>query len=185
MTRNWNRFLAGSLLSLVPSIALAAPLTAADFPERPDYVSIRAESIEVPVRKGSSTALVARALQNHLVLNQTGTGTYLGITLLTDTLIGEYDPYPIPCGSYGGHLLSAPRPTPGSPVIQQYYWTDNPTAPASGRTCLYEVEVYDIGGSCAAHVSSSHYNGANCPFNMLMSWIDTATCEVQIVWDHQ
>ncbi|GHG76225.1 hypothetical protein [Comamonas sp. JC664] len=184
MTKHWNRFLAGSMLSLFPASALAAPLTAADFPERPDYVSIRAESIEVPARKSSSTALVTRALQNHLVLNQTGTGTYLGITLLTDTLIGEYGPYPVRNDTYGGHLLSAPLPTPGSPVIQQYYWTDNPTAPAAGRTCLYEVEVYDIGGSCAAHVSSSPYNGANCPFNMSMSYIDTTTCEIQVVWDH-
>ncbi|AKQ65878.1 hypothetical protein A176_002790 [Myxococcus hansupus] len=189
MTRNVKRFLAGSLLSLTPAIAFAAPQTAADFPnllgERTEYVSLRAESVEVPVRKGTSTNLVARALQDHLVLNQTGATTYLGISILSDTLVGVYNPYPLPTGNYGGHRVSAPAPTPGAPVINQYYWTDNQAAPASGRTCLYEVAVSDVGGSCSAQVAFLSYNGAICTFDAGLSWINLTSCEAQIVWGHQ
>ncbi|AKQ65877.1 hypothetical protein A176_002789 [Myxococcus hansupus] len=189
MTRNVKRFLAGSLLSFVPSFALASPLTAADFPnllsERTDYVSLRVESVDVPVRKGPSTALVMRALQDHYVFNQTGATTYLGILILDDTFDTMHLPYPLPTGNYGGYRVSAPPPAPGTPVIQQYYWTDNPSAPASGRTCLYEVAVSNVGGTCSAQVAFLSYNGAFCTLDAAQSWIHPTTCEALIVWGHQ
>ncbi len=189
MTRNVKRFLAGSLLSLTPAIAFAAPVTEADFPnrlsERADYVSLRAAPVDVPVLKDAPTASIAPALQDHLVINQTGVTTYLGIQFLTGSLVGVYNPYPLPTATVGGFRVSAPAPTPAAPVIQQYYWTVDQANPGTTKTCLYEVHVTDVGGSCGAQVYFAPLNGATCGLDTVNSFINPTTCATQIVFGIQ
>ncbi|WP_426756679.1 hypothetical protein [Myxococcus sp. Y35] len=182
MTRNVKRFLAGSLLSLTPSLALAGQVE--QYPDflsgRDEYVSLRAESaVQVPVRKGPSVESVAPALEDLLVYNQTGVDIYLGIQVLTGTLNGVYNPYPVPHANYGGFQVSAPAPTPL--IAQEYYWTVDTANPAGAKTCVWRVEVSDVGGSCSAQVFYGTYGGAVCTLDGAQSFIDPTTCYTQIV----
>lgn len=185
MTRNVTRFLAASLLSLVPSIALAGSVEYG-FPDylstRGEYVSLNEEAFEVPVRKGPAVQSIGPAAEDFLVLNQTGVNTSLGLQIVTGTFVGVYNPYPIPTGNYGGFQISAPAPTPPpATVVQQYYWTVNPSNPAGSKTCVWRVEVTDVGGTCSAQVFSGTYGGASCTFDAVNSFIDPTTCYARII----
>ncbi|MCP3141930.1 hypothetical protein [Pyxidicoccus xibeiensis] len=182
MTRNVKRFLAVSLLSLTPSIAFAGQVEFG-FPDllsqRDEYVSLREEAVQVPVRRGPAVQSIGPALENLLVLNQTGLNISLGLQVLTGTLNGVFNPYPVPTANYGGFQVSAPAPAPL--IAQQYYWTVDPANPAGAKTCVWRVEVSDVGGSCAAQVFSGTYGGASCTVDAVNSFIDPTTCQTQIV----
>lgn len=102
MTRNTMRFLAGSLLSLAPLSALAGPVVDFRFPDllsqRDEYVSIReGAAIQLPSRReGTGGRSIGPALENLMVVNQTGVNISLGIQILTGSLNGVYNPYPVP-----------------------------------------------------------------------------------------
>ncbi|WNG19298.1 hypothetical protein [Cystobacter fuscus] len=183
MTRNVKRFLAASLLSLTPSIAFAGQVEAGLFldllSQRDEYVTLREEVVQVPVLRNAPVASVAPALENFLVLNQTGANISLGLQVLTGTLNGVFNPYPVPTATYGGFQVSAPAPTPL--VAQQYYWTVDPANPAGAKTCVWRVEVSDVGGSCSAQVFSGTYGGAVCTLDAVNSFIDPTTCQAQII----
>lgn len=183
MTRNTMRFLAGSLLSLTPLSALAGPVDFG-FPDllsqRDEYVSVREGGTQIPpLREGTGGRFIGPALENFFVVNQTGLSIYLGIGTLTGTLNGVYNPYPVPTAGVGGFQVSAPAPTVAAPVIQQYYWTVDPANPAGAKTCIWRVEVSDVGGSCAAVVYRASYGGAVCVLSF--PGIDPTTCELQLV----
>ena len=186
MTRNMRRFLTGSLLSLAPSIALAEQPAFQDadflFP-RNEYVSVKDGAIQIPVRKGSSMESVDPATQDFYVYNLTGATLALHIQSLTGAFIGIRTPYPVPPFSYGGFQISAPAPAPV--VVQQYFWTVDPVNPAGSKTCVWQVEVSDIGGSCAAQVFFGTYGGAICTVDGAQSFVDPTTCQTQIVTNMQ
>ena len=182
MTRNVKRFLAASLLSLTPAIALAGQ---ADFgfpdllTQRDEYVSLRAEGIQIPTLRGAPVASVGPALENLLVVNQTGLNISLGLQVLTGTLNGVFNPYPVPTANQGGFQVSAPTPAPL--IAQQYYWTVDPANPAGAKTCVWRVEVSDVAGACSAQVFFGTYGGAICTVDAAQSFINPTTCETQIV----
>ncbi|MFY2562966.1 hypothetical protein ACN469_35560 [Corallococcus terminator] len=182
MTRNVKRFLAGSLLSLMPSIALAGQVEHG-FPdllsERNEYVSLRPEGIPLPAREDAGGQSIGPALENLLVTNQTGVNIALGIQVLTGTLNGVFNPYPIPNLQLGGYQVSAPAPTVAAPVIQQYYWTVNAAAPATSKTCVWRVEITDVGGVCTGTVFFGTYGGATCTVDPL-SFINPTTCLAEV-----
>jgi hypothetical protein len=181
MTRNVKRFLAASLLSLTPSVALAGQIES--FPDflsvRSEYVSVREGAVEIPVLRDGPVANVGPALENLYVINQTGAPIYLGIQVLTGSLNGVFNPYPVPNANLGGFQVSAPSPTPM--VVQQYYWTNNQANPGAGKTCVWRVEVSDVGGSCQAQVFFGTYGGASCTVDAANSFINPTTCETQVV----
>ncbi|NPC84466.1 hypothetical protein HPC49_40420, partial [Pyxidicoccus fallax] len=84
MTRNVKRFLAVSLLSLAPSIALAEQNEFGDLDflsQRGEYVSLRSEgSVQIPALKGASQA-VGPAFEDFYVVNLTGVALAPGYTL--------------------------------------------------------------------------------------------------------
>ncbi|NVJ24426.1 hypothetical protein HUW62_24670 [Myxococcus sp. AM011] len=184
MTRNVKRFLAGSLLSLIPSIALAGQVEHG-FPdllaERTEYVSLRPEGVQVPVREGAGGNSVAAANEDLLVFNNTGLTLSLGIQVLTGTLNGVYNPYPCPpaLGSLCGYQVAAPAPAPT--VTQQYYWTSNAANPGAGKTCIWQAVVTDTAGSCTAQVFFGTIGGAICTLDAVNSFINPTTCYAQIV----
>ncbi|WP_163868750.1 hypothetical protein [Myxococcus eversor] len=182
MTRNVKRFLAGSLLSLIPSIAVAGQVEHG-FPdllsERTEYVSLRSEGFQLPAREDGGGQSIGPALEDLLVLNQTGVNISLGIQVLTGTLNGVYNPYPIPTATVGGFQVSAPAPTVAAPVIQQYYWTVNAAAPATSKTCVWRVEITDVGGVCTGTVFFGTYGGALCTVDP-SSFINPTTCAASV-----
>ncbi|GMU03644.1 hypothetical protein KH5H1_77670 [Corallococcus caeni] len=182
MTRNVKRFLAASLLSLAPSIAFAGQVELG-FPDflsqRDEYVSVREGAVQLPTKRESQVASVGPALEDLFVLNQTGLPISLGIQVLTGTLNGVFNPYPVPTASYGGFEVSAPTPAPL--IAQQYYWTVDPANPAAAKTCVWRVEVSDVGGSCQAQVFFGTYGGAICTVDAAQSFIDPVTCQTQVV----
>ncbi len=182
MTRNVKRFLAGSLLSLTPSIAFAGQVDFG-FPDflspRDEYVSVREGAVQIPTRRGPPVASISPALEDLFVINQTGSDISLGIQILTGNLIGVYNPYPIPTANFGGFRVDAPAPSPL--VVQQYYWTVDPSNPADSKTCVWRLEVSDVDGSCSAQVFYGTYGGASCTVDPDQSFIDPTTCETQIV----
>jgi hypothetical protein len=182
MTRNVKRFLAATLLSLVPSIALAGA-GEYEFPDylsqRDEFVSLREGAIQVPVRKGPSAESVGPALENLFVFNQTGLNISLGLQIVTGTFNGVFNPYPVPNANLGGFQVSAPTPSPT--VVQQYYWTVNPANPAGSKTCVWRLEVSAATGSCSAQVFFGTYGGAICTLDTVNSFIDPTTCQTQIV----
>ncbi|MCY1021302.1 hypothetical protein [Pyxidicoccus sp. MSG2] len=186
MTRNVKRFLAVSLLALTPSIALAGQVEYG-FPdllsERGEYVSLREEGVQLPVLRGAPGQSIGPALENLFVQNQTLSTLYLGLQTVTGTFNGVFTPYPCPPGSLCGFQVSAPAPAPL--IAQQYYWTANPANPAVGPTCVWRVEVSDVGGSCAATVFFGTYGGAVCTVDAARSFIDPVTCQTQIVTNFQ
>lgn len=182
MTRNVKRFLAASLLSLTPSIALAGQVESG-FPDllsqREEYVSLRAEAVQVPTRRGPAVESIGPAVEDFFVLNQTGLNIFLGLQVVTGTLNGVYNPYPVPTANYGGFQISAPAPAPM--FAQQYYWTVNSANPAGSKTCVWRVEVSDVGGTCSAQVFFGTYGGAVCTLDAAQSFIDPNTCQTQVV----
>ncbi|MFP2909223.1 hypothetical protein ACLESD_30120 [Pyxidicoccus sp. 3LFB2] len=182
MTRNVKRFLAVSLLSLTPSIALAGQVDYG-FPDvlsqRGDYVSLREVAVQVPTLKGPAAQSVAPAIEDFFVLNQTGVSVSLGLQVLTGTLNGIWGTNPVPTGTYGGFQVSAPAPAPT--FSQQYYYTVNPANPAGSKTCVWRVDVSDVAGSCSAQVFYGTYGGAICTLDAAQSFIDPVTCQAQIV----
>jgi hypothetical protein len=182
MTRNVKRFLAVSLLSLTPSIALAGQVELG-FPDllsqRDEYVSLRPEGIQIPALRGAPAQSIGPAIEDLLVINQTGLNISLGIQVLTGTLNGVYNPYPVPTANLGGFQVAAPAPAPL--IAQQYYWTVDPANPAGAKTCVWRVEVSDVGGSCAAQVFYGTYGGALCTVDAANSFIDPVTCQTQVV----
>ncbi|MFP2957847.1 hypothetical protein ACLEPN_08450 [Myxococcus sp. 1LA] len=176
----------GSLLSLAPSIALAeqTAFQEADFlSPRNEYVSVKDGAIQLPVRKGPSEASVDPASQDFYVYNLTGATLALHIQSLMGALIGIRTPYPVPPLSFGGFQISAPAPAPV--VVQQYFWTVDAANPAGSKTCVWRVEVSDIGGSCAAQVLFGTYGGAVCAVDSNLSFVDPTTCQTQIVTNMQ
>ena len=182
MTSNAKRFLAVSLLSLTPSIALAGQIDSG-FPDflstRDEYVSVREGAVQLPARKGESVQSIGPALENLFVLNQTGVNVSLGLQLVTGTFNGVFNPYPVPTASYGGFQVSAPAPAPL--IAQQYYWTVDPANPAGTKTCVWRVEVSDVAGTCTAQVFFGTYGGAVCTVDTVQSFIDPTTSQAQIV----
>ena len=182
MTRNVKRFLAASLLSLTPSIALAGQAEFG-FPDlltqRDEYVSLRGEGVQVPTRRGPPVASIGPALENLFVFNQTGLNISLGLQVVTGTFNGVFTPYPVPTATLGGFQVSAPAPAPL--IAQQYYWTVDPANPAGAKTCVWRVEVSDVAGVCSAQVFSGTYGGAVCTVDTVQSFIDPNTCQTQIV----
>lgn len=182
MTRNVKRFLAASLLSLTPSIALAGQVESG-FPdllsERDEYVSLRPEGIQIPARRGPAVQSIGPAVEDFFALNQTGLPISLGLQVVTGTLNGVYNPYPAPTGNYGGFQISAPAPAPL--FAQQYYWTVDPANPAGAKTCVWRVEVSDVGGVCSAQVFFGTYGGAICTVDTVNSAIDPNTCQALII----
>ncbi|RKH64750.1 hypothetical protein [Corallococcus aberystwythensis] len=180
MTRNVKRFLAASLLSLTPSMAFAGQVELG-FPDflsqRNEYVSVREGAIEIPVGKG--VASVGPAVEDLLVINQSGANISLGLQVLTGTLNGVYNPYPVPTANIGGFQVSAPTPAPS--FSQQYYWTVDPANPAGAKTCVWRVDVSDNAGVCSATVYFGTYGGALCTVDAAQSFIDPNTCQAQIV----
>ncbi|MFE8596324.1 hypothetical protein KYC5002_12745 [Archangium violaceum] len=183
MTRNVKRFLAASLLSLTPSIAFAGQVESGFFmdllSQRDEYVTLREVAVQIPVLRDAPAASIAPAVENLLVLNQTGANISLGLQVLTGTLNGVFNPYPVPTANIGGFQVSAPAPTPL--VAQQYYWTVDPANPAGAKTCVWRVEVSDVGGSCSAQVFFGTYGGAVCTVDAANSFINPTTCETQIL----
>ncbi|WNG59966.1 hypothetical protein F0U59_38535 [Archangium gephyra] len=183
MTRNVKRFLAASLLSLTPSIAVAGQVESGFFldllSQRDEYVTLREVAVQIPVLRDAPAASIAPALENLLVLNQTGANISLGLQVLTGTLNGVFNPYPVPTANIGGFQVSAPAPTPL--VAQQYYWTVDPANPAGAKTCVWRVEVSDVAGSCTAQVFFGTYGGAVCTVDAANSFINPTTCETQIL----
>lgn len=179
MTRNVKRFLAASLLSLAPSVALAGPADLG-FPDllsqRTEYVSVREGAVEIAQVERTS---VGPALENLLVSNQSGADISLGLQILSGTLNGVFNPYPIPTSNLGGFQVSAPAPRPT--FSQQYYWTQDPANPAAAKTCVWRVDVTDNAGSCTATVFFGTYGGAVCTVDAINSFINPTTCEAQIV----
>ncbi|MFP2962083.1 hypothetical protein ACLEPN_30955 [Myxococcus sp. 1LA] len=185
MTRNVKRFLAGSLLSLTPSIAFAGQIELG-YPdllsERGEYVSLSEGAVQIPVRKGPSVASVAPAIEDLFVLNQTGVNITRAVQILTGTIVGIWGTNPVTTGTYGGYQISAPAPTPAPPtLIQQYYYTVDPANPAGSKTCVWRVEVVDNAGACNAQVFFGTYGGAVCTVDAAQSFIDPVTCQTQIV----
>ncbi|MCP3097896.1 hypothetical protein LZ198_03290 [Myxococcus sp. K15C18031901] len=181
MTRNVKRFLAGSLLSLAPSIAFAGQ-TEFGFPDvlsqRGEYVTLRSEGIPLPVRNGEPVQSIGPATEDLLVLNQTGANVSLGIQILTGTLNGVYAPYPLTSGSYGGYQVAAPTP----PAVQQYYWTVDPANPGGVKTCIWRLEVVDAAGICSATAYQvASFGGATCTIDAALSYIDQVSCKTQLV----
>ncbi|KFA94198.1 hypothetical protein [Archangium violaceum] len=183
MTRNVKRFLAASLLSLTPSIAFAGQDESGFFldllSQRDEFVTLREVAVQIPVLRDAPAASIAPAVENLLVLNQTGADISLGLQVLTGTLNGVFNPYPVPTANIGGFQVSAPAPTPL--VAQQYYWTVDPANPAGAKTCVWRVEVSDVGGSCSAQVFFGTYGGAVCTVDAANSFINPTTCETQIL----
>lgn len=183
MTRNVKRFLAASVLSLTPSIAFAGQVESSFFMDllspRDEFVTLREGSVQIPVLRDAPAASIAPAVENLLVLNQTGANISLGLQVLTGTLNGVFNPYPVPTANIGGFQVSAPAPTPL--VAQQYYWTVDPANPAGAKTCVWRVEVSDVGGSCSAQVFYGTYGGAVCTVDTVNSFINPTTCETQII----
>ncbi|AFE05036.1 hypothetical protein COCOR_03146 [Corallococcus coralloides DSM 2259] len=180
MTRNVKRFLAASLLSLVPSVAFAGPadLGFPDFlSQRNEYVSVREGAFEVQQVKGGAS--IGPALENLLVSNQSGATISLGLQIITGTFNGVFTPYPLPTATLGGFQVSAPAPAPS--FSQQYYWTVDPANPAGAKTCVWRVDVADSAGSCTATVYYGTYGGAICTVDNANSFIDINTCQAQIV----
>lgn len=179
MTRNVKRFLAASLLSLAPSVAFAGPADLG-FPDlltqRNEYVSVREGAVEITQVKGAS---VGPAVENLLVSNQSGANISLGLQTLNGTFNGVFNPYPIPTSSVGGFQVSAPTPAPS--FSQQYYWTQDLANPATAKTCVWRVDIADVGGSCTATVFFGTYGGAICTVDALNSSINPTTCAAQIV----
>lgn len=178
MTRNVKRFLAASLLSLMPSVALAAQVEIPDFlSARSEYVSVGEESFQVPVRKGPRVDSIAPANEDLLNFNQTGAPAYLRIQIQTGTFNGIYNAVnPAPNLTWGGYQVGAPAPTPTAPVVQQYFWTLNPANPAGTKTCVWRLTVSTDGVSCSAQVSSGTYGGAICTLDTVNSFVDPTTC---------
>ncbi|WP_163869219.1 hypothetical protein [Myxococcus eversor] len=95
-------------------------------------------------------------------------------------------PYPpVPHFTFGGFQINSAAPFPGSPAIHQYYWTVDPFNPANAKTCLWQIEVSDVGGSCSAQVRFSTFGGAICTIDTTYSYIEPTTCEALIVTDMQ
>ncbi|QRK10068.1 hypothetical protein JQX13_08215 [Archangium violaceum] len=172
MTRNVKRFLAASLLSLTPSIAFAGQVESGflDFlSQRDEYVTVREGAVQVPALRNGPVASIAPALENFS----------LGLQVVTGTFNGVFNPYPVPTANYGGFQVDAPAPTPL--VAQEYYWTVDPANPAGAKTCVWRVEVSDVGGSCSAQVFYGTYGGAVCTLDEANSFINPTTCETQII----
>ncbi|GEL72561.1 hypothetical protein [Myxococcus virescens] len=186
MTRNVKRFLAGSLLSLTPSIAFAGQIEL-DFPDfltqRSEYVSVREGAVQLPVRKGPSVESIGPAVEDFFVSNQAGVDLTLGIQILTGTYNGTWNTHPVPPGTYGGFQVGAPAPAPT--VVQQYYYTVDPVNPAGSKTCVWRVEVTDNAGTCGAQVFFGTYGGALCTVDETQSSIDPVTCQTQVVTNMQ
>ncbi len=176
MTRNVKRFLAASLFSLAPSIALAGPAEAGDlgFPfQLHGYVSAREEGIQVPSRKGASE-FMGPAVQDYYNLNLYSSGIYQ-FYIGTDVPF-PYTPNPVLSNNWGGF-----RVMPSLPGAQTYYWTTNPAAPAVGPTCLWQVVYSFNNGVCQAVLNQATHGGAICTFDGAQSFVDSSTCSAQIV----
>jgi hypothetical protein len=137
------------------------------------------------VLRGAPGQSIGPALENLFVQNQTTSTLSLGLQTITGTFNGVFTPYPCPPGSLCGYQVSAPAPVAPNPVVQQYYWTVNPSAPATSKTCVWRVEVSDNAGSCAATVFFGTYGGAVCTVDAARSFIDPVTCQTQIVTNIQ
>ncbi|QSQ26708.1 hypothetical protein JY651_18025 [Pyxidicoccus parkwayensis] len=191
MTRNVKRFLAVSLLSLTPSIAFAGQddFGFSDFlTQRSEFVSVREGAIEIPALRGAPAESFGPALENLFVQNQTTSTLSLGLQTVTGTFNGVFNPYPCPPASLCGYQVAATSPgvPPTPPVVQQYYWTANPSNPAAGKTCVWRLEVsVDAANNCAATVFFGTYGGAVCTVDAARSFIDPATCQTQIVTNIQ
>jgi len=184
MTRNVKRFLAGLLLTLAPSSTLARQVefAAPALPSEGDeYVSVKEGVFQVPTRQGGPVATIGPAAESNYVLNQTGAYVYLGLGLITGGFGGMLLPYPVAQANHGGFLINSAAPFPGSPAIHQYFWTVDPFNPANAKTCFWQIEVSDVGGSCSAQVRFAAYGGATCTIDGALSFIYPSTCEAWIV----
>ena len=178
MTRNAKRFLAVSLLSLTPSIALAGQNEFGDFDflsQRSEYVSDRTEVFELAVLRDAPSQSVGPALQDFYVTNLSSVAFFPGYTL-TGT-VHQFPPNPLPPTTTGRFLISAPTP----PVTQSYYYTDTPANPAGGKTCAWQVVISVTNGLCTGQVFMTPYGTAACGFLGSQSTINPNTCQVQIV----
>lgn len=190
MTRNVKRFLALSLLSLTPSVALAAEQQAyGDFDilfQRSEYVSVsKVETFELPARRlDGGASLATTSDDNFYIGNWTGVNTFAGYSL-----VGSPSPLPpsplAPVASpningYFRMVLAAQTHS------QTYYYTTNPADPAgAAKTCRWQLNVtFDpITATCTGTVNQAAFGnrGAICGFYGSQSFIDPSTCYAQIV----
>jgi hypothetical protein len=178
MTRNAKRFLAVSLLSLTPSIALAEQYEFGDLDflsQRSEYVSDRTEVFEIPVLRDAPSQSVGPALQDFYVNNLSSLAYFAGY-ILTGT-VHQFPPSPLAPTTTGRFLISAPTP----PVTQSYYYTDTPTNPSAGKTCAWQVVISVTNGLCTGQVTTTRYGTAICGVVAGQSTINPNTCQTQIV----
>lgn len=184
MSRNVKRFLAVSLLSLTPSLALAGQHEFGDLDflsKRDEYVSIRQESVQLPVRSQDGAA-VGPAYQTFYIANWTGLNTYPGYSLTGSLLVAPPNPLPpvAPNGISGYFQLYAPTP----PVTQTYYYTTNPADPTgAAKTCRWQLVVNNSNGLCTAQLHQAAFGtqGVLCAIDTAQSFVDQNTCQAQIV----
>lgn len=182
MTRNVKRFLAVSLVSLTPSIALAGPVEFGNLDflsQRGEYVSLQSGSVEVPVLRDAPSQSAVSALEDFYVSNITSPAVSLSAGYsLTATAVYLLPPDPLLPSTTGRFLLQAPIP----PVTQIYYYTDNATDPTLGKTCVWQLSVTaDANGLCTAQLNWGSYGGAICTLDGANSFVNPNSCETRIV----
>ncbi|WP_164016366.1 hypothetical protein [Pyxidicoccus trucidator] len=124
--------------------------------------------------RGAPSQSVGPAFEDFYVVNLTGVARTPGYTLTgTPHLL---PPNPLPAATTARFLLTAPTP----PVTQTYYYTNNAAAPASGKTCIWQLLVSVTGGLCSAQLNWGSYGGAVCLTDGTQSFIDPNTCQSQI-----
>ncbi|RKH33993.1 hypothetical protein D7Y13_16625 [Corallococcus praedator] len=186
MTNNVKRFLAASLLSLMPSVALAEHYDISGLlAHRGDYVSLRpTETIQLPSgRLEGAATLAGTTVDTFFVANWTGVNTFPGYTLTGTPNILPPNPLAptAPPSISGVFQMGVGQLTP---VTQTYYYTTNAADPTgAAKTCLWQLNVTVSGTVCSGTLNMTAYGnqGVLCSIDTAQTFVDPATCQAQVV----
>ncbi|RKH14097.1 hypothetical protein D7X74_20725 [Corallococcus sp. CA047B] len=186
MTNNVKRFLAASLLSLMPSVALAEHYDISGLlAHRSDYVSLRpTETIQLPSgRLEGAATLAGTTVDTFFVANWTGVNTFPGYTLTGTPNILPPNPLAptAPPSISGVFQMGVGQLTP---VTQTYYYTTNAADPTgAAKTCLWQLNVTVSGTVCSGTLNMTAYGnqGVLCSIDTAQTFVDSTTCQAQVV----
>ncbi len=191
MTRNVKRFLAVSLLSLAPSVALAEQYQDGDidFLSNPsEYVSAREEqTFKVAELAGGDASLAPASTQNYYFGNWTPVTVSPGYSLTgtpNPNLPGPMAPVAVGTLNLAFGMISNP------PVTQTYYYTTEPLTPtsATAKTCRWIFNIIaNPDNTCSATINQAAFGGggAICTFYPSLTFINPTTCQAQIATSMQ
>ncbi|CAM3082872.1 hypothetical protein G4177_04955 [Corallococcus sp. ZKHCc1 1396] len=187
MTNNVKRFLAASLLSLMPSVALAEQYGVEELlSERHDYVSVvQEEIIQLPSGRleGNPSLRPATTVNDFYIGNWTGVNTFPGYSVTgTPNPLPPSPLPPVASPSISGHFQMI---TPLlSPLTQLYYYTTNPADPTgAAKTCRWILTLTVTNGVCSGSINQAAFGtqGAVCTLSTSQTFVDPMTCQAQVV----